>query len=144
MYNHLQTGALDEFLAADGNIGEEFGIKTQRFEGVAEKPEMLLETYGPSEVVISYCYDNYSDWQGAKIARAVVKSGEQATALIEHWLKNYGKMSGTPLQVYQKLNDIPVNVCEFRNGKRILYMTAKACHPEIPWREMHSIFVAEK
>lgn len=135
---------LEEFLEDDKRIQQEMGVKTRRFENRTGRPEPILETYGPSEVILSYLCDDYiSSWQGAKIIRAPVKYGREATTLIEHILNTQGKMLGTPFQRYQPLAEINFDLEESTKGRRTLNLITGANHPQLMWREMYNIFVAE-
>jgi hypothetical protein len=134
---------LDEFLADDRRIQQEMG-DANRFADTRERPEMKIATYGPNEVILSYLCDDFTDWKGGKIINApMVKDGRASIYLIEYFLNNCSSMSGTPLQRYQSFKDIPFGISESVYGRRTLNLITGATHPEIGWREMWNIFVAE-
>lgn len=133
----------DDFRRDAEAIEKSMGFGTRRFEPRQSRPEVFLESYGPSEVVVWYLCDNFVNWEGGQIIRASVKDGTQAQRLLEHCMNSYSGMSGTPIQRRSLFGNIPFQVLESKEGRRTINLLTGANHPQIMWREMYNIFVDE-
>ena len=107
-------------------------------------PEWKIMNYSRNEVVLSYQCDDYTDYKGSKIIHAKdVKDGANAIEVIEYVLNEHSNMLKNYIKKHQAFCHIPFMALESKKKRRIMNLQAGALHPQIPWREMWNIYVAE-
>ena len=130
-----------EWSAEDERITKEAGIKTRSWRSSEGRPERLLETYGPSDIVISHAYDNYVSWEAAGIVKTHARDGKHAMHLMEVFLNSSKPLAR--LTGYQLFRDIPFSFTESTEGSRTLYLVTGFDHPQFMYRGRNQLFVTE-
>jgi len=136
--------AYEAFNSHDGKILREMGVKTRNFVPSKGRLDSLLEDYGPSDVALSYACDDYSLPVEGHIVRGSVKDGKQALRFIEYCMHDHGPISQRPVNPQIPIGDIPFDINQALEGRRTITLITGAVHPEIAWREMYHIIIAEK
>ena len=136
-------GLFEKWSAEDDKIAQDMGTKTRFWTQHEERPEGLLETYGPSDVYMSFCYDNLVCWQGSATVKTHSRNGKHTIYLIEQFLNSYGPLTGTPLRIYQPFSETPFSFAESIEGRRTLHLITGFNQPTVGCRGMCQVFVDE-
>ena len=136
---------LEGFVYADDSLQQTFGIKAANLKPTNKTANEVLRGVNECRVAISYLSDDFSFFREAYIVESDnVHSGTDAQDLIEHCLNTYGGFRDSQIYRPHKFAEIEFIINEVIGKKRIIHLITKAEHPEISWREMFSIIVAER
>ena len=131
-----------EFADDEAEARKRFGIQTDTFEPIDQRPEQALNAYEASDIFLTYALRNPERWLRAAIIYISVDSGPDTIRFVEHCLNTH-----TFSKADMPFSEFPFQIAKAKSGRRMISMLTERelfANGPISSNERYTICIAEK